>query len=178
MPEEYIAFIPALRDSVSPIQFYSCFISYSHKDEEFAKRLHSRMQQEKLRVWYAPEDMKGGEKIHEQLEEAIRLYDKLLVVLSQESMTSTWVRREIRSALKREKQEKKRILFPIRLVPFGEVEQWESFYADLGVDVAEELREYFIPDFSDWKDHDAFEECFAKLFGDLVTRDVKAEGQG
>jgi hypothetical protein len=32
-----------------------------------------------------------------------------------------------------------------------------------GKDWAVEVREYYIPDFSDWKDHDAFEAEFAKL---------------
>src|SRR4051794_15432789 len=38
------ALIRSLRDIISamqPIQFYSCFISYSTENEEFAKRLHS-----------------------------------------------------------------------------------------------------------------------------------------
>lgn len=129
------------------------------------------MQKEHLRAWYAPEDMQGGKKIQEQINDAIHLYERLLVVLSEESMKSKWVRREIRSAPKREAQEGKRILFPIRLVQFEDVEKWESVYTDLGVDVAEELREYHIPDFSNWKDHDKFEAAFARLL-----RDLKAEG--
>ena len=36
------------------------FISYSHKDEEFTKRVHGRMRDDKLKVWYAPEDIQGG----------------------------------------------------------------------------------------------------------------------
>jgi hypothetical protein len=36
-----------------------------------------------------------------------------------------------------------------------------------GVDLAEEVRQYFIPDFSNWKDHDAFEASFARLLRDL-----------
>ncbi len=33
---------------------------------------------------------------------------------------------------------------------------WECFDADSGKDLAVELREYFIPDFSHWKEHDPF----------------------
>ncbi len=40
---------------------------------------------------------------------------------------------------------------------------WTCFDADTGKDLAAEVREYFIPDFSNWKDHDSFEAAFAKL---------------
>jgi hypothetical protein len=167
LPDAWIANIPDLIGALEPIQFYSCFISYNNKDEGFAKRLHSRMDQEKLRVWFAPKNIQGGKKIHEQVDLAIRIYDKLLLVLSEHSMTSRWVQTEVRKARSLEVREGKRKLFPISLVPFERMREWESFYSDLGEDVAEEIRQYFIPDFSAWKDHDAFEAAFARLLADL-----------
>ena len=41
MPESVIANRFALIDAMEPIQFYSCFISYSTKDQDFAMRLHA-----------------------------------------------------------------------------------------------------------------------------------------
>jgi hypothetical protein len=35
--------------------------------------------------------------------------------------------------------------------------------SDTGEDLAEEVRKYHIPDFSNWKNHDAFERAFARL---------------
>jgi hypothetical protein len=58
-------------------------------------------------------------------------------------------------------------LFPIRLIPFAAIKEWESFFADLGEHLAQEVREYFIPDYCEWKDHDSFENAFARLLGDL-----------
>jgi hypothetical protein len=170
VPDSLIVQIPSLVASVDPIQFYSCFISYSHKDEEFAERLFSRMRQANLRVWYAPEEIKGGQKIHEQIFSAIQLHDKLLLVLSENSLKSEWVATEIRRARKVEREETRRKLFPIRLVDFDAVQNWECFDADSGKDLAIELREYFMPDFSNWKDHDSFEKAF-----DRLLRDLKAE---
>jgi hypothetical protein len=57
--------------------------------------------------------------------------------------------------------------FPIRLLDFETIQRWECFDADSGKDLATELREYYIPDFSNWKDHDAFETEFSKLLRDL-----------
>jgi uncharacterized protein YjbI with pentapeptide repeats len=168
VPEDFITFVPSLVGRA--IEFYSCFISYSHQDEEFSQHLHSRMRGKNLRVWYAPEDMKGGRKLHEEIFRAIQIHDKLLLVLSEHSMKSEWVATEIRRARKVEREESRRKLFPIRLVDFEAIENWECFDADSGKDLAIELREYYIPDFSNWKDHDAFEAEFAKLL-----RDLKAE---
>ena len=74
---------------------------------------------------------------------------------------------EIRKARKAEIREKRQKLFPIRLVGFGDVQKWECFDADSGKDLATEVREYFIPDFSNWKDHDVFEIAFGRLLKDL-----------
>jgi uncharacterized protein YjbI with pentapeptide repeats len=145
------------------IEYYSCFISYSTRNDDFARQLNDRMKHSGLRVWFAPEEMKGGKKIHEQLYEAIRYHDKLILVLSEASMNSTWVQTEIKRARKHERDEKRRKLFPISLVPFGEIQKWELFDGDEGRDLAQEIREYYIPDFSHWKDYDKFTLEFEKL---------------
>jgi hypothetical protein len=41
------------------------------------------------------------------------------------------------------------------------------FDADAGKDIAVEIREYFIPDFSNWENPDAFEEAAERLIRDL-----------
>ena len=173
VPDDFIAFIPSHFGAQQAIQFYSCFISYSSKEEDFARRLYSRMRDEKLRVWFAPEDIKGGEKLHEQLERAIQLHDRLLIILSEHSMQSEWVMTELRKARKQEIQQKRRKLFPIRLATFDEIRKWECFDADTGKDLAVELREYFIPDFSNWKDHDSFEASFERLLKDLRAAETR-----
>jgi hypothetical protein len=167
VPDGLIALQQSLVKGIQPIQFYSCFISYSHQDEDFAKRVRARLQEEGLRVWFAPEDMQGGRKLLEQVEEAIRLHDKLLLVLSARSMASNWVKSEVSRARKRELKEGKRVLFPIRLVDLESINDWEFFDSTTGIDYAQEIRSYFIPDFSGWKDHDSFEAAFKRLLSDL-----------
>ena len=117
--------IPSLVAMIQPIQYYSCFISSSGKDEEFAPRLVERMLGEKLRVWFAPEDLRRDEKLHEQIDRAIHLHDRLLVVLSKHSMQSDWVKLEITKARKAERDGPRRKLFPIALVPYRESRRTE-----------------------------------------------------
>jgi hypothetical protein len=173
VPESVIQFLPLILNSMEPIQFYSCFISYSSEDQEFAERLYSRMVQGKLCVWYAPDAMQAGKKIHEQTDEAIQDHDKLLMVLSDSSMKSEWVKTEIHKARTAEVGEGKRKLFPIRLVSIDKIKRWQCFDALVGKDSAIEILEYHIPDFSNWKDHDAFEKAFARLLDDLKTNESR-----
>jgi hypothetical protein len=174
VPDDFIAFIPSHFGVQQAIQFYSCFISYSTRDEEFARRLYSRMRDEKLRVWFAPEEMKGGQKLYEQIERAIQLHDRLLLVLSESSMQSEWVMNEVQRARETEVREGRRKLFPISIVEFEKVKAWRRFDADTGKDLAKEVREYFIPDFSNWKEHDAFEKAFERLLRDLRAEEARA----
>jgi uncharacterized protein YjbI with pentapeptide repeats len=171
VPDDFITFAKSL--VTSPIQFYSCFISYSTKDQDFADRLYADLQNKGVRCWFAPHDVQGGKKLHEQIDEAIRLHDKLLLILSLHSMESEWVKTEISKARKREVRDQRRVLFPIRLAPFETLRDWECFDADTGKDSAREIREYFIPDFSNWKDHDSYQEAFQRLISDLKASDSK-----
>ncbi len=152
------------------IHYHSCFISHSTQDQEFADRLYADLQAKGVRCWFAPHDIKGGRKIHEQLDEAIRLHDKLLLILSPSSMSSNWVQTEIANAREREEREKKQLLFPITLAPFEDVKKWKLPDGDTGLDSARVVREYFIPDFSNWKNHDSYQSAFNRL-----VRDLKAE---
>jgi hypothetical protein len=69
------------------LEFYSVFISYSTQDQAFADRLHADLQARGIRCWFAPHDIQGGRKIHEQIDQPIRIYDRLLI-LSNVSMNS------------------------------------------------------------------------------------------
>lgn len=165
VPENFITYMKSLTGTA--LEFYSCFISYSTKDQTFADRLYADLQAKGVRCWFAPHDIQGGRKVHEQIDQAIRVYDKLLLILSEASMSSNWVKTEIANARAREQQQNRQMLFPISLVPFDRIRVWKCFDADTGIDSAREIREYFVPDFSNWKDHDAYARAFERLLRDL-----------
>lgn len=165
IPEDTLAILDSINREA--IAFYSCFISYSTLDQDFADRLHKDLQANGVRCWFAPQSIQGGRKVHEQINEALKLHDKLLLVLSNNSMESSWVKAEIAETRARELKENRRCLFPIRLVSFEVLRDWRCFDADTGKDSAREIREYFIPDFSDWKDNDSYKRAFERLLKDL-----------
>ena len=159
--ENLITYIGSLAGK--PLEFYSCFISHSTRDQEFAEKLYADLQARGVRCWLAAHHMEPGKKIHEQIDQAIRIYERVLIILSRASIESEWVKTEIAKARKRELRENRRVLFPVRLVDFDVLREWECFDADTGKDSAREIREYFILDFSRWKDLDSYQDAFERL---------------
>jgi len=157
LPEKLIEYLPSIL--FEPIQFYSCFISYSSKDQEFADRLYADLQVRGVRCWFAPEDLKIGDRFRQRIDEAIRLHDKLLLILSEDSVESDWVRDEVESCLERERREKRTILFPVRLddAVMSTSEAW----------AASIRRQRHLGDFQKWKNHDAYLTGLERLLRDL-----------
>jgi hypothetical protein len=169
VPDGLVNYLPSLLNSAEPIQFYSCLLSHSREDQEFCDTLYSRMADKKLRVWYAPQDAQGGEYLRSQIGDAIHLHDKLLIVLSESSIGSDWIKRQVRTAIERERRDQTRILFPVGLLRAGVIRGLRWYDEELGINLAEEICKYDIPDFRRWKDHDVFETEFGKLLEALCA---------
>jgi TIR domain/Pentapeptide repeats (8 copies) len=160
-------FLKCFDRMASIAKYHSCFISHATENKDFADRLWTDLQNNGVRCWYSPEDLKGGKKVFPQVDQAIRAHNKLILILSESSISSEWVATEIKRTRKYEKEEGRQRLFPISLVSYEGLKQWEQFDADTGTDLAAEVRSYFIPDFSNWKDEDSYKEAFDRLLGDL-----------
>lgn len=152
----------------SKSQYPSCFISYSNVDS-FADQLFKDLRNNGVRCWFAKASLKGGKKVHDQINDALRQHDKFILILSRDSIKSSWVEYEIKRAKKREKEEGKQIMFPISLVPYEELKDWYLFDADLATDLAAEIREYFIPNFSQWENNSIYQKGLHELLATLQT---------
>lgn len=162
VPKDFIEYVTLL--ARKPIELYSCFISYSTEDREFAERLHTDLQSRQVRCWFAPEHMKIGDKIRQTIDHTIRAYDKLLLVLSKHSIDSEWVEKEVETAFEEERRRKKKtVLFPIRL-DSSVMDTDEAWAADI-------RRTRHIGNFVQWKDHDEYKKAFDRLLRDLKAVD-------
>ena|SRR5271157_3788006 len=157
VPDEFIAYVGSM--TRRPIEFHSCFISYSSKDQEFAERLRADLQAKGVRCWFAPENLKIGDKFQERIEESIRLHDKLLLVLSENSVRSPWVESEVGAARERERKSNKLVLFPIRLDE-AVMETTKAWAADI-------RRTRHIGEFGQWQDHNSYKKALERLLRDL-----------
>jgi uncharacterized protein YjbI with pentapeptide repeats len=113
MPEEFIAFAHTL--AKKPPEYNSCFISYSSLDQYFVEHLYRDLQNHGVRCWLATHDLPIGAKIREGIEEAIQINDLLLLVLSNNSVESTWVEKEVETAFDKENLLKAVVLLPVTI---------------------------------------------------------------
>ena len=113
LPDRLIDYLPSLLEEA--IQYYSCFISYSSKDDAFAKRLHADLQNTGVRCWFAPHDLPIGAKTWDTIDAAIKVRDKVLLILSKSAIDSDWVENEVSKAFAEERRRKQVVLFPVRI---------------------------------------------------------------
>jgi hypothetical protein len=143
-----------------PIQHYSCFISYSTKDQKFADQLYADLQNKGVRCWFAPHDLPIGAKTWDAIDQAIKIRDKLLLILSKNSIDSEWVEDEVQKAFAEERDRKELMLFPVRIddAVMETPEPW-----------ARKLRDQRnIGDFRQWNDHEAYERSLDRMLRDLA----------
>jgi hypothetical protein len=156
--ESLIARIPELVAGTRPAEFHSCFISYSSRDREFAERLYTGLKAKGVRVWFAPYDLPIGAKIRPAIDESISLHDRLLLVLSETSVSSQWVEQEVETALAKER-EGRTVLVPIR-IDDAVLESKTGWPALL-----KNTRN--VGDFTRWQEADYYHKAFDRLVRDL-----------
>ncbi|HEX9989205.1 MAG TPA: toll/interleukin-1 receptor domain-containing protein [Chloroflexia bacterium] len=171
VPEILITYLPSLLSQT--IQYYSCFISYSHQDKVFARRLHDTLQGRGIRCWLDEHQLLPGDDIYEQVDRGIRLWDKVLLCCSTSSLESWWVENEIETAFGKEqelmKKRGKRLLTLIPLNLDGYLFKWEN-------GKAQQVKNRLAADFRGWeKDNSIFEKQVGRVVKALQTGDTGRE---
>jgi hypothetical protein len=88
----------------------AAFISYASPDRERAREIADALEQRGLRCWIAPRDVRPGHDYGAEIIHGIERSRCLVLVLSEAANKSTFVRREVVTAVNRQKP-----VFPIRV---------------------------------------------------------------
>ena len=173
VPESFISYMKSL--TINPIDFYSCFISYSHQDKPFARRLHDQLQARGIRCWLDEKQLLPGDDIYDQVDRGIRMWDKVLLCCSQHSLTSWWVDNEVATAFNKEqklmkdRKKKVRSLIPLNLDGFMFTDEWTS-------GKKQQIKERLAADFTGWEtDNSKFESQFERVVLALKTEGAREE---
>ncbi len=162
-----------LRNRFTAISFYSCFISYSHADRSFARRLHDQLQARGIRCWLDEHQLLPGDDIYEAVDRGIRLWDKVLLCCSRDSLTSWWVGDEIDKALEKErallKERGEKVLAIVPLNLDGSLFDWQDGRGAT-------IRKRLAADFTGWESDNAkFEAQFERVVKALRTEGAREE---
>ncbi len=90
------------------------FISYSRDDQAYARQLAIYLQDKGFKIWI-DDRINFGDAWFREISKAIRTCGAFIVVMSPSAEASEWVHKEILIAIKREKQLKYNIIFPLLL---------------------------------------------------------------
>lgn len=167
IPENFITYATSL--TARPSEFYKCFISFTEADDKFAEILYNDLKAAGIKCWRWKEDARWGKPLMRSIDEAVRIYDKLIVVCSEQSLSSPAVVREIERALQKEdslaRQQGKdnEVLFPVRLDDYI-FDGWEHHRKP---DVIAKN----VGTFSRWKVPDEYQKSLARLIQDLRIED-------
>ena len=168
-----VDYIPSLFDGA--INYYSCFLSHSHADKEFARLLYAKLQEHDIRCWMDERQMLPGDDPHDRIQEGIKLWDKFILCCSRKSLTSWWGDSELNRAfmkeqtLTREKGRKVVVLIPLDLDGFLFSQEWAS-------GKSEEVRSRMVGDFTSWRiDQAKFETELDRVVKALRSDDAARE---
>jgi uncharacterized protein YjbI with pentapeptide repeats len=101
-------FLPTVHSWVGqPVEYHSIFISHSSLDKDFARKIYRDLQALSVKSWLDEKQILPGDSIMEEVDRGIKLWDRLLLVCSRNSLSPTtgwWVEQELERALEKERE--------------------------------------------------------------------------
>ena len=81
------------------------FVSHASADREFVEKFASVLREHGVRFWYSRKHILGAQQWHDEIGIALRTCDWFALILTPESTSSKWVRRELSYALRQDRYE-------------------------------------------------------------------------
>ncbi len=155
LPQNYINYLP---DFIEPegIRLFPCFLSHSSKDKVFARKLYDALSAKGVLVWFDEKSLKPGDHLETSISKGISMYDKAILICSENSLNSWWVNRELDRVLDKEhfyyksSIEKKHILIPVKIDQY--IHTWENSRKS-------DIEKYVIGDFINWNETGQFNKA-------------------
>jgi hypothetical protein len=135
------------------------FLSFAEHDREFATRLYGDLRAKNRSCWIWTEDARAGQTLRGEIDAAIRECDRVLLIVSERSLESPAVHRELERTLQMEDRARRRdILVPIRLD--DAIFQWSD-------EAQSDVTAKVIADFRGWRDPEQYQRSLNRLLAHL-----------
>ena len=89
------------------------FLSHSSKDKDFVRRLANDLQSSNVPVWFDEWELQVGDSLNHKIQEGINESGWLAIVISNNSINSKWVEKELNAALTTELEKRQVFVLPI-----------------------------------------------------------------
>jgi hypothetical protein len=138
------------------------FVTYSHEDSDFVSRLINDLENAAISISFDKKILKPGDSLLDIFDK-IGNSDFLLPIISTNSISSNWVKKELSIAIVKEIEEEDFTVIPI----IKEKENWDSLKKLLPTKLKESLRDKFYARF----DIMPYEDCLPKLIEALTPEE-------
>lgn len=133
------------------------FISHSTKDKPFVRKLAADLVASGVKVWLDEQNILVGDSIPEKIAQGLAESDFFLIVVSENSVKSEWVKKELNSAIVNEIERRKVTILPIKLD---------------GAKMPDTINDKLYADFSQ-----SYEDGLEKLIRSIKARKVVTDGR-
>ncbi|WP_036300473.1 toll/interleukin-1 receptor domain-containing protein [Methylotenera sp. L2L1] len=130
------------------------FLSHSHADKPFARRLAADLRKAGHAVWIDEAEINIGDSLIEKIREGLDQVDFVAAIITAASVTSKWVTRELDIASNREIEENRIVVLPL-LVEYVELPGF--------------LKGKFYGDFTDMSHYDEVFELLLRKLGSTAA---------
>ncbi len=137
----------------------SIFLSHSNKDKPFVRRLASDLAKKGVSVWVDEAQLDIGDSLIQKIAEGIYKCDYVAAVISQNTVGSNWVQKELQLAMTREIEGKRILVLPIL------------------IDQCRDKMPFFLRDkvYADFTDESSYDTEFMKLLKAILRRSQTLE---
>jgi hypothetical protein len=93
----------------------SIFLCHSSEDKPFVRRLASKLTSKGIKVWLDEAEINRGDSLSEKIGSAINEMSYFAIILSNNSIDSQWVKKELQVAIQKELAAKGIVILPLML---------------------------------------------------------------
>jgi len=93
----------------------SVFLSHSSEDNDIVREIYYKLEEKNISCWFDEAEMKPGDIIYEKINQGLSKVDFIIVFLSRNSISSSWVKSEINAAFSMGRQRDESNIVPVFL---------------------------------------------------------------